>query len=96
MGDFFDDDDVYFDDDELIGRSARSSLGPGLVVHEPGGLLGQDFRGLFSMGVFAAGAPGRTAPPVTPPAQLCRYWREDLSASRPPRHGLWHARDDTG
>jgi hypothetical protein len=66
MGDFIDDDD-YFDDDEFIGRSLGPSLGPGLVLYEPGGLLGQESRGLFSMGVFAAGAPGRAAPPGSPP-----------------------------
>jgi hypothetical protein len=64
MADIFDDDDDYFDDDEFMARS----LGPGLELYEPGGLLGRDHRGLFSMGtIFATGAPGRAAPPRIAP-----------------------------
>jgi hypothetical protein len=82
MTDFLNDDDDYFDDDEFVGRSLGQSLGPGLVLHQPGGLLGQDFSGLFSMGVFPAGAPGRTAPPGVPPRSAAAD-----SAKMSPPHG---------
>jgi hypothetical protein len=68
MADIYDDDDDYFDDDEFMARLSGPSLGPELEVYEPGGLLGRDHRGLFSMGtIFATGAPGRAASAAVPP-----------------------------